>query len=211
MLRSPGPPVLHGSRNLKPRKPRPDFCREPAGDQDVPVPNVPRTQDLVPSPRDSESRNQADPPAATSFDQVGLSPADFDALTRKSRGIFLPLWVVKSVENLSDAVLLAQVLYWFGKSTNPLSKGLRAKVRDKIGLPWLAKSHEDLAGETGLNPRTVRSSIQRLEAKGFIAVRYAKFGGLRVSHFRPRKDRLVACRTAAESRMVEGDPRFPGE
>ena len=52
------------------------------------------------------------------------------------------------------------------------------------GFWWLAKQHQDVAEETGLTPRQVRSAVDRLRGQGVIQTSTYRFDGLRTLHLR---------------------------
>jgi hypothetical protein len=66
--------------------------------------------------------------------------------------------------NAYDALVLSQILYWHGTDEND-----QPRLRyEQDGHLWLVKQYSDFEAETGVNERTVRVAIARLEKLGLI-------------------------------------------
>jgi len=86
--------------------------------------------------------------------------------------------------NGESAIVLAQIAYLLGTGDNGRA---RLGVR-RHGFWWLAKSHQELASETGLGVRQVRSALDRLYQRDLIERTYHLFRGFRVLHVRFKND-----------------------
>jgi hypothetical protein len=101
-----------------------------------------------------------------------------------SRGTFIPDWVLHGCSNPADAIVFAQILYWFGNDKTGKS---RARVRKHRYL-WLAKTHQELAVETGFSARRVRAVLDRLEEAGLIQRHIYRFHNTPTTHIRLLKE-----------------------
>ncbi len=119
----------------------------------------------------------------------------------ESRGTFVPDWVLHGCSNPADAIVFAQILYWFG--TNKTGKS-RAGVR-KRGYLWLAKTHEDLVDETGLSARRVRAVLDRLEEAGLIERRIHRFRNTLTTHIRLLKEAVGRLFRATRDSLPDTD------
>jgi hypothetical protein len=115
---------------------------------------------------------------------------------RGVRGVFVPLWALVALGNPYQALVLAQVLYWFseGRDGKP-----RAKVRDRDAVLWYVATYEDLAGQVGLNPRTVRKAVGDLVSLGFLTRKVARYRGTPTTHLRPEEGAVRLAREGAEA------------
>lgn len=68
--------------------------------------------------------------------------------------------------NAYDAMLLAQLVYWFSEP------GRVTHTRD--GKLWVVKTYDEWAGEIGITERTLKRSMGRLEAMGLVERRTHK-------------------------------------
>lgn len=93
----------------------------------------------------------------------------------------MPRDLCELVGDASQALVLAQVLYWFDETEegNPRTQ---AEFKGKL---FLAKTHEELGSEIGLTARRVKSCIAALKKSGLLLVEYHMFNDKRVSHLVP--------------------------
>lgn len=77
------------------------------------------------------------------------------------------------------ALVYGQLDYW----TNKANGGVNRFSVHKSDGQWVAKSRADLAEETGLTAKQVRTAIETLKGKGLIKVSQKLFNGVAVSHF----------------------------
>jgi hypothetical protein len=203
-----------GATTRGPEPPRPELPRVlhddglavvPAPDRggddwDDPDPGDPLGPEADDAPDDADGWGHPD-----DAPDAGGEPGRFT----KGPGVFVPRWALVALGNPADALVLAQLIYWLA----PGERGeCRARRRDQGGRPWLAKTHADLAAETGLNPRTVRGALARLRARGLIEVRYARDRGLRMSHIRLRLDAVRRLADAPQEAAPHGGrARGPAE
>ncbi len=96
-------------------------------------------------------------------------------------------------DNLNDAVLFSQIMYWHGRDKNGQSR-LRV-VRG--GHLWLAKRYEDWWAECRINASTARDAIKRLCKIGLIEKRRFHFDGKPMVHLRVVPDKFEELITAA--------------
>lgn len=118
---------------------------------------------------------------------------------RATRPIAIRPAYVRLTGSFDGAVLLSQILYWFGNDGdgNP-----RARV-SRDGELWIAKSGEAWAIELGAltpegEPRRplIRRTMKELEGAGLIFVKVWKFNGAPTTHVRPNWDALETALSA---------------
>lgn len=154
-------------------------------------------------PPDAESAVTTPPAREPGDEDVPPDPTQVE-FSRGLPAVRVPLWALSALNNPYQALVLAQVLYWFGRDRRGVP---RVRRRDGEGNHWLAKSLEDLAGEVGLKPRTVRKAVGELAAAGYLEVRPGLFRGVRMNHYRPGRE---AIRAASLERTRLRDVRPPG-
>ena len=96
-------------------------------------------------------------------------------------------------DNLTDAVLFSQIMYWHGRDKSGQS---RLRVA-RGGHLWLAKRYEDWWAECRINASTARDAIKRLCKIGLIEKRLFHFDGKPVVHLRVVPDKFEELITAA--------------
>jgi len=98
----------------------------------------------------------------------------------------VPGWAKQIAKNGNEMMVLGQIAYWFGKIEAGPRKGQRraSKLLGQEGYYWVAKSHEELGRETGLDKRQVRHAIEKLAKRGIIVKLVRRFGGYTLSHLR---------------------------
>ncbi len=97
-----------------------------------------------------------------------------------NRGVLVYAGLVRMSGNVDRGLILAQLCYWFGDGR---SGRTRATI-DRGGQWWVAKTHSELARETGLTSRQVRSAVDFLRGEGLIHVEHHLFRGRRCLHLR---------------------------
>ncbi|HEY9295847.1 MAG TPA: hypothetical protein VIQ31_05645 [Phormidium sp.] len=112
-------------------------------------------------------------------------PEDLDLERRfgslkRSNGFFINRDVLSFCGNTNEAAIFSRMLYWFALSKD----GKRKLSVKREGCYWLAKKHSDWEAECGVKERAARASIARLEQKGLIEIRFWRFGGQPVNHYR---------------------------
>lgn len=96
-----------------------------------------------------------------------------DNLKKMDGGVWMPKMVRQLTNTGDQAIVLAQILYWFdyGTETEGAEQLPRAgKWRDD--KRWFYKTHREFAEEVGMKPRQVRAALQWLKEQGFIEVEY---------------------------------------
>jgi hypothetical protein len=89
--------------------------------------------------------------------------------------------LIRKITKTGDqAILLSQLLYWFGASNGKV----RARVAWK-GKLWVAKTYHEWETELGIPARTVRECVKFLVTKGLIAKLTKKSSKQRTLHTRP--------------------------
>ena len=102
--------------------------------------------------------------------------------------LFGPL--VPITNNLHQAYMLAQILYFFGDSSN--DGHIRARIFTRDGLRWLAKFASDWVAELWLtNPRQARHIRDGLKTLELIEIRRSKFDGRVCTFIRPNYERIA--------------------
>jgi hypothetical protein len=92
-------------------------------------------------------------------------------------------------DNLVDAVLFAQIMYWH----TPAKKGGSRLSVERSGYRWLAKGYGDWQDECRIPEGTARDSIRRMEDLGIIIKQVWHFMGRKVPHLRvdPEQFRIL--------------------
>ncbi len=104
--------------------------------------------------------------------------ASFGWTELQSDGIKVYGTTVKMVPRPETAIILSQLCYWSGTD----SQG-RCRLRvHRNGEYWIAKTDDELAGETGLTSRQVRSSIDWLVRNQLVVKEVFRFGGRPTKH-----------------------------
>jgi DNA-binding transcriptional ArsR family regulator len=99
-------------------------------------------------------------------------------------GVTVYAAMVRMTQSANAALVLAQVVYWFEDGKNGYT---RLRVY-KNGKWWLAKSHDEFAGETGLTSRQVRAALDKLRNLGLVSTEVRVFKGVRTLHIDLRKE-----------------------
>ena len=99
----------------------------------------------------------------------------------------IPHWILKITKNWEERAVLAQLNYYFRISER--DNKIRARVAWDGDL-WVAKTHKEMAFETGLSRPQVKRAVDRLRRKRLIYQEYHLFWGLRTSHYRLNWDEL---------------------
>ena len=87
---------------------------------------------------------------------------------------------VRMTPSTEAAITLAQICYWLGDNGEGKARcGILKK-----GDWWLATTHAELAQQTGLAERSVRSAIDRLACQGLIVKEIFRFNCLPTTHIR---------------------------
>jgi hypothetical protein len=118
---------------------------------------------------------------------------------KEDRGVIVYAGLVRMTRSANAAIVLASILYWHGNS----QKDGRTRLRAQRNGQWcLAKTHHQLASETGLTMNQVRQAIKRLCNLNVICTDVHIFGGVRTVHiFVNQEQFLMAWREADESRL----------
>lgn len=96
------------------------------------------------------------------------------------------------------ALVLSQLIYWNRPSR---SGGTKLTLR-RNGKPCVAKTRQQLAAETGLTPRQIKTAIERLRRTGLVSGEQHLFGGRNMNHFHLDEVRL--------GRFMHGPPGSVG-
>lgn len=83
-----------------------------------------------------------------------------------SQVVAVPKVLFKITENSSQAIILSQILYWHGISTETGKP--RLQIVDGAGRYWLAKNRADWEDECGIKPKTAHRALNWLENAGLI-------------------------------------------
>lgn len=103
-------------------------------------------------------------------------------------------------ENLFDAVLFSQVVYWHC----PRKKDGASRLKiEHEGHLWLAKNYSDWWEECRVPEGTARDSIRRLMAVGLIHKRIWHFEGKKVPHIRIDPERFQELIEAVQAGTIE--------
>lgn len=97
-----------------------------------------------------------------------------------SAGVFVLSEFMQHFTNISAAIVLSQLQYWYkaGKNGQPKLRVL------KDGKHWLAKSGAELGRECGLSARAVEGAIKELVSQGIIEVKTFRFNCTPIRHIR---------------------------
>ncbi len=98
-------------------------------------------------------------------------------LGTKPRGTFVPIWLLKILPNSTDAIVFAQLLYWFLNNS-----GHKPWPDRQIPFTWIAKSTPELAEEIGRTKDETNHAMTRLQKIGFVDWKIRKFGGVNHRH-----------------------------
>lgn len=123
------------------------------------------------SPRQSSAElvDGLDPKSERELDKV---MKDVDGLLTKGKWqVYIHLR--KQLGHGDRATVLTQIYYWMGRSKK--SNQRRAKARFG-GRRFVAKTHEELAGELGMQKRQVKSCLTWLRRNGWVRIERHKFG-----------------------------------
>jgi hypothetical protein len=107
--------------------------------------------------------------------------------------------LVMMTRSANAAIVLARILYWYGDSRRDNRTRLRARQEGHL---CLAKTHQQLATETGLSMNQVRQAIKQLCDDNVIRTNVHIFRGVRTLHiFVNREAFLTRWRDADELRL----------
>jgi hypothetical protein len=101
-------------------------------------------------------------------------------LTVWTQGVLVYGNLVRMTPSTEAAITLAQICYWLGDNGEGKARcGILKK-----GDWWFATTHAELAQQTGLAERSVRSAIDRLACLGLIVKKAFRFNCLPTTHIR---------------------------
>jgi predicted ArsR family transcriptional regulator len=109
--------------------------------------------------------------------------------------------------NGDRGLILAQLCYWFGDGA---SGRTRASINRDASW-WVAKTYGELARETGLAPRKVRSSVNFLERLGLLEGETHVFRGRPAVHYRFNYAAFNEAWEAQETEWWEQQANRPSE
>lgn len=92
--------------------------------------------------------------------------------------VAIPVDLVHWLGDYETAALLAQLIYWSGRTKN--AEG------------WIYKTYENWNTELGLSESVARARIRRLREMGIIETKLKKANGNPTVHYRVRADNLKA-------------------
>jgi hypothetical protein len=118
-------------------------------------------------------------------------------------GVFVP-WRLREITNSGDqAMVLAQVLYWFDLDREGQP---RARVQRR-GRRWFYKSHAEFSLEIGMSPRQIKTCLQALRERGFIEIDHFMANGQRTTHISLNLAAVyqAMCKKQAEKRPPDSD------
>jgi hypothetical protein len=96
-------------------------------------------------------------------------------------GVIVPIdFMALCDDNPFDAILLAQIIYWY----RPNKSGKRKLQIYKDGHWWIAKKHSDWYPECRIKERTVRRCLERLQDSKLIIYKVSGFAGMTIPHLR---------------------------
>jgi hypothetical protein len=99
---------------------------------------------------------------------------------KRVRGTFVFAMVREIVNSGDEAMVLAQIMFWFDHGPN----GKPRAGTLKKGKRWLYKSHAEFSVELGIPERRIRTCISKLKKDGLIEVAYFRANGQRTTHIR---------------------------
>ncbi len=139
-----------------------------------------RTQDCVETRRHVYNGNR------TSLRQLTTTFRESNATGLCETGVTVYATTVGMTGSTSEALVLSQFCYW--SSTNAAGRCRLRVFRN--GEYWIAKSHKELAAETGLRSRSTRCAVDRLVDRGLLVKDHFVFGGRRMLHLRVDQDQF---------------------
>ena len=95
--------------------------------------------------------------------------------SRKNRGTIVPRWLLRIVNNSTEALVLAQLVYW-------IDRGHKPNPNRNLCLRYVAKKAPQLAAELYRTDDETHKALLRLRKRGFISWENRKFGGERCRH-----------------------------
>lgn len=132
-------------------------------------PVVPKSDDSWGTPRTiCESNDTAEVPKLLTW-------------LKEERGVFVPRLLRSITSNGDQAIILSQILYWFGTAKKGRTRA-EAWRNDEL---FVAKSHGELAIEVGMTARRVKACLAALRADGLIRTEYHLGYGHKKSFIQP--------------------------
>jgi hypothetical protein len=140
------------------------------------APGCDRADDPQPQPHDEQDRCEDD----ADHTLQGVTVASLVDELRDDGTVLVPKLLREITGNGDQALVLAQVLYWFSNDRNGRP---RARIQ-RGGKRWFYKTHRDFAAELGVKPRQVKDCLQALKNRGLIEIGYHRADGFRTSFYR---------------------------
>ena len=115
-------------------------------------------------------------------------------ILKDDRGPLVPRYVREITGNGDQAIVLAQILYWFDLSKKKKVRTTRRR-NDRV---WAYNTHRDLGKEVGMQAQQVGRVLQALKKKGFIETGVFKVNGHPTTHYRPILQAILKAIVQAE-------------
>ena len=105
---------------------------------------------------------------------------------------------IVSKQGNNAAILFSKIAYWLARATI-----------EKDGCKWIAKTRQNLANETGLTLKQVRTGLERLKSYNLIAIEQHKFKGISQSFIRIKEGVLekVIAESPEMHKAILGKPK----
>ena len=111
----------------------------------------------------------------------------------EARGTLVPKWLLRIVENSTEALVIAQLIFW-------IDRGNRPNPKRGLTLNWVAKKAPDLASELYRKEHEIDSALLRLKNRGFISWVNRKFAGERCRHISIQWEKVEAAYKLAKKK-----------
>lgn len=108
------------------------------------------------------------------------------AWLKEENGVYVPRLLRQITSNGDQAIILAQILYWFDKGKN--GKTRATAMWD--GERFVAKSHKEFAIEVGMTARHVKACLAALRKDRLIRTDYHLWDGHKTSFIQPVVGRI---------------------
>lgn len=155
-----------------------------------PADEAPRPRNLLERQRDSivyEEEDDWDKPGTICESNDPKEVPKLLAFLREEKGVFVPRLLRRITRTGDQAIILAQILYWFDTSKKTRRPRAKAWRDDEL---FLAKSHKEFAIEVGMTARRVKDCLTSLRKQGLIRIEYHRHYGTKKSFIQPVVGRI---------------------